>query len=503
MTETAPSTQHGQVEAPGLVAGLIAAFNTAATLGKLLPTIFKTSASYYLYGPPKTTWPLRLALFTAVARYQSQTAAAERQLSGKPVDALKVTQAQRDKIEKLMTGGLPEQPKDGAFWSTEFGIKNRGLKGVLAELDAEESGTRKIRAEWTVHRDELSNPTSPDRVLLYTHGGAYTVMSTRTHRGLVAQLSKQLKCRALSVDYRLSPETRYPGALLDAVSAYFYLTEELGIPASSIIVSGDSAGGNLVMALMLYLRDSGLPQVGGAVLLSPWLDLTASLSSWDENKDYDYLSAPIRSDTVSPVRLFMPPGKFDDLIATPYASPALTASLTSLPPLLVQSGGAELLRDEHALFAKRAAMAGVDVMLETYKDGVHVFQAVQAETVAKSALKAIGEWATERPQLAGGQVKAETFTTIDAELQKAWDARPKEEKTMSEPLIPASFSYEKIYEQPVPIKLREDAHEAAKKAVEEVEGYQLEEKRSVSIHSKVVLPESTGVFGRVRGLLHL
>lgn len=105
-----------------------------------------------------------------------------------------------------------------------------------------------------------------------------------------------------AVDYRLSPETVFPGALLDAFAAFTYLTEgrvassaveglqltlrcltELQIPASNIYVGGDSAGGGLSLALLQYLRDSKLPSLGGAILFSPWSDQTASMKSWEDN----------------------------------------------------------------------------------------------------------------------------------------------------------------------------------------------------------------------------
>lgn len=96
-------------------------------------------------------------------------------------------------------------------------------------------------------------------------------------------MSKLLKARVLSVDYRLSPETPFPGGLHDVVVAYLHLTQDLGIEPASIIVSGDSAGGGLSLALLLYLRDNKMPLPGGAILISPWCDLTASFRTWDDN----------------------------------------------------------------------------------------------------------------------------------------------------------------------------------------------------------------------------
>lgn len=74
-----------------------------------------------------------------------------------------------------------------------------------------------------------------------------------------------------ALDYRLAPETRFPGPLHDAVSAYFRLVDDLHISPENIIISGDSAGGGLSLALMMYLRDNDYPLPGGAILMSPWV----------------------------------------------------------------------------------------------------------------------------------------------------------------------------------------------------------------------------------------
>lgn len=75
----------------------------------------------------------------------------------------------------------------------------------------------------------------------------------------------------VAIDYRLAPETRFPGPLHDAVTAYLRLVEDLNIPSENILISGDSAGGGLSLALLMYLRDNGYPLPGGAILMSPWV----------------------------------------------------------------------------------------------------------------------------------------------------------------------------------------------------------------------------------------
>ncbi|GAA5893864.1 hypothetical protein JCM6882_003114 [Rhodosporidiobolus microsporus] len=517
----------------GLVARSSAALSTAWSMKHYVPTGLFTTLSYYTYGPPQSSWPLRLALFTSLARYHSSLARGGGRPSssagGAEVDVVAATQAARRRVAKLLGDDGPgkgKQPRGGAVWEVEVAVKRRGLKGVLEEVDREEDGTRTVQAEWTLHRSLLPTPPPPssppesssssspslphktDRVLLYTHGGAYTLLSPRTHRDLVVQLSKELRVRALSLDYRLSPECKFPSALHDAVSAYFYLTEDLGIPAVNIIVGGDSAGGNLALALMLYLRENELPQVGGAVLISPWVDMTASLGSWDENKNLDYLTLGNNTSPLSPPRLFLPLESYDTLVSSPYVSPALSASLHSLPPLLIHSSGAETLRDEHTLLALRAAKAGVSVTHEVWSEGVHVAVMIMEDSVGKVALRAVGEWGKTLGAAPDVLPEGGKLADVDGQLQAAWNARPESEKAdnsstaqTAAPPAAALFTYEKSLTRLPPIKLRPDAHEAARTAMKEIEGFEADEGVTAVWTAKAV--PAKGVVERVRGILHL
>jgi acetyl esterase/lipase len=112
--------------------------------------------------------------------------------------------------------------------------------------------------------------------------GAYYVRAA-SHRFLTIQLSKHTDSRLFALNYRLAPETRFPGALLDAVYGYLRLVHDLKIPSENIVLIGDSAGAGLCAALLLYLRDEGYPLPSGAVLMSPWVDLTMSCESWETN----------------------------------------------------------------------------------------------------------------------------------------------------------------------------------------------------------------------------
>lgn len=122
-----------------------------------------------------------------------------------------------------------------------------------------------------------------DKVILYLHGGAYYVMSAATHRYITISVSKYTNCRVFAVNYRLAPECRWPGQIHDAVSAYLRLVNDLKIPPENIIFAGDSAGGGLTLATLMYLRDHGFSLPCGAIIMSPWVDLTMSCDSWETN----------------------------------------------------------------------------------------------------------------------------------------------------------------------------------------------------------------------------
>ena len=111
-----------------------------------------------------------------------------------------------------------------------------------------------------------------DRVLLYLHGGGYIAGSANGYRSLVGELSRAAKAHALAIDYRLAPEHPFPAAIDDAVAAYRSLLNG-GTAAKSIVLAGDSAGGGLIVATMMAVRDGGLPLPAAGLSISPWIDL--------------------------------------------------------------------------------------------------------------------------------------------------------------------------------------------------------------------------------------
>jgi acetyl esterase/lipase len=141
-----------------------------------------------------------------------------------------------------------------------------------------------VPAEWFRREDAALGP-----VILYLHGGGYGLGSIDTHRDLVARICRAAAGSALSLEYRLAPEHRFPAQVEDATNAYRWLLQQ-DVPPRRIVIAGDSAGGGLTLSTLVSLRDSGLPAPAAAVCLSPWVDLEALGTTVDENDRYDYIS---------------------------------------------------------------------------------------------------------------------------------------------------------------------------------------------------------------------
>ncbi|ORZ13460.1 alpha/beta hydrolase fold-domain-containing protein [Absidia repens] len=239
---------------------------------------------------------------------------------------------------------------------------------------------------------------STEKIILYLHGGAYCAMSAQTHRTLTHKISKSTGRRVFAINYRLAPETKFPGALYDAVQAFLYLidpTEKYNFDPKRILVMGDSAGGGLALAMLLYLRDHDLPSPEGACLLSPWVDLSFSYPSWNSASLFDYLpNNPDKLTGMNPQKLYLGDDFSASMLKHPYVSPLFAEHFEHLPPIMVQSGGCESLRDEiDALYQKINQSNTTFIHNEVYQDMVHVFQAFPLGKSVEEAIESIGWWA--------------------------------------------------------------------------------------------------------------
>lgn len=193
-------------------------------------------------------------------------------------------------------------------------------------------------------------------------------------------------CEVLSVDYRLAPEHPHPAALEDASTVYRHLVSQ-GTDPASVILAGDSAGGGLVAALLLALRDAGDRMPAGALLLSPWLDLTVSSDSITALAADDPI---LTADSLATsAHAYAGDGLKDPLVSPVFADPA------GLPPLLILTSTADILVDDSRTFAKRARAAGVQVDLDVERGLIHVWPAIDGLPEAAHALDRISAWIRE------------------------------------------------------------------------------------------------------------
>ncbi len=247
----------------------------------------------------------------------------------------------------------------------------RGIRRAVIRIESRP-------AEWLIPEN-----SPPDAAMLYLHGGGYVMGSIRTHRALAARIARAARVRSLIIDYRLAPEHPFPAALDDAHRAYRWLLQQ-DIPPERLVVAGDSAGGGLALALMLYLRDRGEPLPAAAVCLSPWTDLAGTGSSLQSKAAVDPIVPVNALDYVAKQYLG------NETPQNPYASP-LYGDLHGLPPLLIHVGTYEVLLDDSLRFAEKARAAGVNVSLEIWPEMMHVwhfFAPFLPE--ARQAIKKIG-----------------------------------------------------------------------------------------------------------------
>lgn len=225
--------------------------------------------------------------------------------------------------------------------------------------------------------------------ILYFHGGGYVTCSPRTHRALIGRIAVETGARTIAVEYRKAPAFPFPAPVEDAVSAYREVLAA-GIAPQALFVAGDSAGGGLTLATLLRLRTEGDPLPRGAILLSPWVDLEGAGASVRQNAAYDYLTDEMLAYGAA---AYVSGGDRRDPLVS-----AVHADLHGLPPLLVQTGGAELFLSENTNLVERARAQGVEVVHEVEPGMVHVYQAFArfVPGAADRAFAGIGRFVRDR-----------------------------------------------------------------------------------------------------------
>ncbi|KAI5849727.1 Alpha/Beta hydrolase protein [Tricharina praecox] len=293
-----------------------------------------------------------------------------------------------------------------------------------------------VREKWWPGAEEVKEKEPQAKTMLYVHGGAYYFGSVDEHRYQLQRHARKIGARVFAPRYRLAPQFPFPCALYDVLACYLHLLSEQ--PAESIIFAGDSAGGGLLLSILCILRDQGLPQPAGAVLISPWVDLCHSFASVVADSSADYIPAhgfhhrpsaawpprrPRKNSTTGAYSdldnervlkveidgaLLDIPDQIqlyttNDMLRDPLVSPVNQPTLAGLCPLLILVGGGEILRDEQVYIAHRAAFpelfcpagakAAATVHLQVFPNACHVLPTLAWTRPAKRMCASVATFA--------------------------------------------------------------------------------------------------------------
>lgn len=233
-------------------------------------------------------------------------------------------------------------------------------------------------AEWVrVNRAHMQK-----YVILHCHGGGYSTGSSLYARTLTSKLAEATAMDVLCFDYRLAPEHPYPAALEDAVKVWNYLMLQ-GYGAKDVVVTGDSAGGNLALALCLILKREKRMLPGGLVLMSPWTDLTSSGESFESKAaidpvlDADYIDRMVAA--------YAPEQDLKDPLISP-----LFGDFQGFPPTYIQTGECEILLSDSLRLKQAFQDAAVPVQMDIYPGMWHVFQMSPAKAARDAMDKITG-----------------------------------------------------------------------------------------------------------------
>ncbi len=215
-----------------------------------------------------------------------------------------------------------------------------------------------IKSEWLKPKSAPEN-----KLILYVHGGGYVSGSCNDHRSFVSKFADACNLTTLQYEYRLAPELPFPAALEDSISIYKEILKSYN--AQNIIFAGESAGGGLLLAMLLAAKNENLPMPKAAVAISPWTDLTCSSESYKTKGKVSL--APKDSWLV-----FSKHYAGEEIPKNPLISP-LFGNLADLPPLYINAGDADELFDDSRKFYEKAKAAGVDVQFKHGEGMVHCY----------------------------------------------------------------------------------------------------------------------------------
>ncbi len=271
-----------------------------------------------------------------------------------------------------------------------FGMRKNTLQSARTLIDCMSDGRDYVSefipvdaggvpAEWVI-----APGADKTRRVLYIHGGGFIMGSAKSHRTITSKFTEITGCVVLAIDYRLLPEFKHMDCVEDCRAAYQWILEngpEGPGKITQLLVAGDSAGGNLALSLVAWIRDNRLRAPEAVVALSPLTDSTFSGASIRDNEATDVMLKPVLR-ALNRIPKFMKSwwivGAHRVRPSNPVASPLL-GDLSGLPPTLVQASEAEMLLDDARRYVYKACAAGSPVKLQTWADMVHVWQIFDPE----------------------------------------------------------------------------------------------------------------------------
>jgi len=255
------------------------------------------------------------------------------------------------------------------------------LKGTRVEqVDTVLPDGRRVKGEWVYGPRTPTSAAGRARLtdrgraeaIYYVHGSGYVVCSPKTHRRLTSWLSSLTGLPVFSIDYRLAPRHRFPTAADDVQAGWDWLVDICGVPAKQIVVAGDSAGGHLIVDMLLQPEVVANPPAA-AVLFSPLYDITFGLCLAREQVRPD--PAARVANAIRLVNLY-----HAGVDPSHHRLRLNVAGGRPLPPTLIQAGGAEMLQDDARQLASDIRTAGGRCELQIWPHQMHVFQAMPRMT---------------------------------------------------------------------------------------------------------------------------
>lgn len=282
-------------------------------------------------------------------------------------------------LAKSISTEMAEAPKMGRMEMLAHMRQQMDARGAAFDIASQVTPVVAdgVTAEWVVAPN-----ADPDRRLLYIHGGGYMIGSPLSHRLITSRLSELADAAVLVVDYRLMPEHGRMAGIADCQAAYEWVLEngpEGRAEAKTLIVAGDSSGGNLALATVAWARDAGVRAADAVIAMSPQTDLTLGSPSLVANTDTDIMQGPsfgpiVKAPKVVGLGFSFLMHKVNP--SNPIVSPLL-GDLSGLPPTLIQASEAEMFLDDAVRYVNKANAQGSTVVLQTWPFMMHVWQAFE------------------------------------------------------------------------------------------------------------------------------